>query len=122
MQWLISVGLGALTIPVSLILRLLPCWKPNDSVYVKRPSHLAKKQKKVPEEENVKSIQSSNRPYIKPVKTYNQYDAPTLSQKLSSKMHSSSAPRNPSVAPMNVPPGTKVPYGYQYNTSYNQGN
>lgn len=48
-QWLISVGLGALTLPMTIFLRLLPCCKPNDSVYVKRPSLLEKKTKKVPE-------------------------------------------------------------------------
>lgn len=44
-QWLISVGIGALTLPVSVLLRLLPFCKPDDSVYVKRPSSVEKKEK-----------------------------------------------------------------------------
>jgi hypothetical protein len=44
-QWLISVGIGALTMPVSIFLRLLPCCKPDDSVYVKRESQLKQKNK-----------------------------------------------------------------------------
>jgi len=30
-QWLLSVGIGALTMPVSLLLRLLPFAKPENS-------------------------------------------------------------------------------------------
>ena len=37
-QWLISVGIGAITVPVSLILRLLPICKPNDNAPYVRPS------------------------------------------------------------------------------------
>ena len=29
-QWLISIGISALTVPVSILIRLLPCCKPND--------------------------------------------------------------------------------------------
>ena len=29
-QWLISIGIALLAIPVSIILRLLPFWKPNE--------------------------------------------------------------------------------------------
>jgi magnesium-transporting ATPase (P-type) len=29
-QWVISVGIGALAIPVSILIRLLPFWKPED--------------------------------------------------------------------------------------------
>jgi hypothetical protein len=36
LQWLISVGIGALTLPVSFILRLLPCCKPDNTTYLKR--------------------------------------------------------------------------------------
>lgn len=123
-QWLISVGIGALTMPVSIFLRLLPCCKPDDSIYVKRPSYLARKNNKVPEVENVKSIQSSNRPYIKPVKTYNQHDLPTLRQRLSSKLQTGGGDAynrsyNPNAQPMSIPAGQKVPYGYQYNVNYN---
>lgn len=35
-QWLISVGIGALTIPVSIFLRLLPICKPVDRKEIKR--------------------------------------------------------------------------------------
>lgn len=79
-QWLISVGIGALTLPVSVLLRLLPFCKPDDSVYVKRPSSVEKKEKSDEDEESpkIKSIQRKNKPYIKPAKTYNAEDIATI--------------------------------------------
>lgn len=65
-QWLISVGLGALTVPVSIFLRLLPCCKPETHREFKRA-----RRKDETEEEYQKSIQTTNRKYIQPVRTYN---------------------------------------------------
>lgn len=35
-QWLISIGIGALTLPVSFFLRLLPFCKPEENRHAKR--------------------------------------------------------------------------------------
>lgn len=33
-QWMLSIGFGALTVPVSLFLRILPFYKPKDNFIV----------------------------------------------------------------------------------------
>lgn len=104
-QWLISVGIGALTVPVSIFLRLLPCCKHEDHHDVRRAD--------LEDELDEKSIQSTNRKYIVPVSAYSSVAGIPFT-KLSSKKSSKKVSQTESK------PAANLPYGYQYNSQFNQ--
>lgn len=104
-QWLLSIGFGALTIPVSLFLRVLPFWKHqdhHDKVHI--------------DELDEVSIQTTNRKYIQPVSTYSS-TAGIPFTKLSSKK---SISKKSSISESRPAASANLPYGYQYNTQFNQ--
>lgn len=70
----------------------------------------------------VKSIQSTNKPYIQPAATYNTDNLENLMRRKSSKRISTT---NANTLAANLTSnlnsdGSKKPYGYQYNADYNK--
>ena len=107
--------------PVSIFLRLLPFCKPDDTVYVKRPSELDKKHNPKEDEKMVKSIQSTNKPYIQPAATYNTENLSTLMRRSSKRNSNANANNVGANLTSNLNSnGSKKPYGYQYNDGYNK--